>query len=73
MEAFLRPYWQSPELSFSSGGAMRTGWEMTRQRFQERYPDAASLSLALEEYLTSEPRRRGSAGSARVSTRPDLR
>ena len=38
IDGFLKYYWKSDELTFSSGGTMRRGWEATRNRYDQRYP-----------------------------------
>lgn len=38
IDAFLRHYWRSDELTFSSGGRTETGWDATRERYRTRYP-----------------------------------
>jgi len=40
---FMQAYWNSPDLSFSSGGATTHGWEATRKRYLDRYPDRATM------------------------------
>ena len=43
VEVFMEPYWRSDELTFTSGGQIRRGWNETRARFRERYPDRAAM------------------------------
>jgi beta-aspartyl-peptidase (threonine type) len=43
VEGFMRGYWQSPELTFSSGGTVTRGWEPTLARYKQRYPDRAAM------------------------------
>jgi len=38
LEAFMEPYWQSEDLTFSSGGKVTRGWESTLKHYQSRYP-----------------------------------
>lgn len=38
IDTFMASYWQSPDLSFSSGGTTRWGWSQTRERYRRRYP-----------------------------------
>ncbi|MFQ5492530.1 MAG: YybH family protein, partial [Phycisphaerae bacterium] len=38
IDAFMQPYWHSPELSFSSGGTTQWGWAQTLERYRRRYP-----------------------------------
>lgn len=35
--AFMDGYWRSPELTFTSGGEVRRGWQVTHDRYVERY------------------------------------
>jgi beta-aspartyl-peptidase (threonine type) len=37
LEAFMTGYWQSPELSFYSGGDKYRGWQATIERYRKRY------------------------------------
>jgi beta-aspartyl-peptidase (threonine type) len=37
LEAFMRGYWASPELSFFSAGDRTQGWEATLERYRKRY------------------------------------
>lgn len=37
IDGFMRGYWESPELTFSSGGEVTRGYEATRQRYHRRY------------------------------------
>lgn len=37
LKGFMAGYWNSPELSFYSGGDARKGWKETYERFQKRY------------------------------------
>lgn len=43
IEAFMEPYWQSPELTFSSGGRVTRGWEATLANYRERYPTREAM------------------------------
>ena len=38
IDGFMAYYWKSDDLTFSSGGTMRRGWETTRSRYKQRYP-----------------------------------
>lgn len=38
IEAFMKPYWQSADLSFSSGGRVTRGWDETLAGYRKRYP-----------------------------------
>jgi ketosteroid isomerase-like protein len=37
LEGFMRGYWNSPELSFFSGGTRTRGWQATLDRYQKKY------------------------------------
>ena len=37
IDAFMRGYWKSPELTFYSGGTVTSSWEATLQRYRSRY------------------------------------
>src|SRR5947209_6139230 len=37
LEAFMRGYWRSPELTFYSGATVTSGWEQTLARYRTRY------------------------------------
>jgi ketosteroid isomerase-like protein len=43
IDAFMKAYWKSEELTFSSGGTTERGWEATRKRYHARYPDRATM------------------------------
>ncbi len=43
IDAFVDDYWKSPDLTFSSGGATTRGWQATRDRYHQRYPDRAAM------------------------------
>lgn len=50
IEAFMRPYWRSPELTFSSGGTVTRGWASTLANYRKRYPTRAVMgTLAFDE------------------------
>jgi uncharacterized protein (TIGR02246 family) len=38
IDGFLKYYWKSEKLTFSSGGTTRRGWEATKDRYNKRYP-----------------------------------
>jgi len=40
IDAFMRGYWKSPELTFYSGGNVTSGWDATLQRYRARYQGA---------------------------------
>jgi len=37
LESFLDGYWNSPELTFFSGGKIASGWQATLERYQKTY------------------------------------
>jgi len=43
IEAFMEPYWQSPDLTFSSGGQVTRGWGPTLESYRRRYPSRDSM------------------------------
>jgi uncharacterized protein (TIGR02246 family) len=43
LEAFMEEYWQSAELTFSSGGATTRGWQAARDRYRAKYGDATTM------------------------------
>jgi ketosteroid isomerase-like protein len=42
LEGFMQGYWNSPELTFSSGGGVTKGWQPTLERYRRRYQSAGS-------------------------------
>ena len=38
IDGFMRHYWQSDRLTFSSDGRTRRGWTETKTRYEQRYP-----------------------------------
>lgn len=43
LEVFLKPYWRSERLTFSSGGEVRRGFDATRERYLKTYPDRQAM------------------------------
>ena len=43
IDAFMQDYWQSDALRFASGGDINTGWDVTKARYERRYPDKAAM------------------------------
>ncbi len=37
LEGFMRGYWNSPSLTFFSGGTVTRGWQRTLERYRQRY------------------------------------
>jgi len=38
IDGFMKAYWKSEQLTFSSGGKTERGWMATRARYLDRYP-----------------------------------
>ncbi len=38
IDTFMEPYWQSPDLTFSTGGRITRGFAATLERYHKRYP-----------------------------------
>lgn len=45
IDEFMEDYVRGDELTFSSGGQTRRGWETTRDRYRSRYPDKAAMGM----------------------------
>lgn len=43
IDGFMKPYWQSEELTFSSGGKVTRGFDATIAGYKKRYPDKAAM------------------------------
>ena len=43
IDAFMEPYWQSPDLTFSTGGRITRGFAATLERYRNRYPTSAAM------------------------------
>jgi beta-aspartyl-peptidase (threonine type) len=43
IEAFMKPYWRSPDLTFSSGGQVTRGWAPVLDSYRQRYPDPRAM------------------------------
>jgi beta-aspartyl-peptidase (threonine type) len=48
LEGFMQGYWQSPNLTFYSGGTRVSGWEETLGRYRNRYQSAGNEMGKLE-------------------------
>ncbi len=56
LEAYMAGYERSPALVFTSGGAIRRGWEATLKRYRARYGgDAASMGRLTFEVIDVRP------------------
>ncbi|MGI9474518.1 MAG: isoaspartyl peptidase/L-asparaginase [Rubripirellula sp.] len=50
VDRFMRPYWKSDELTFSSGGEVTRGFNATLARYKARYPNPETMGrLAFSE------------------------
>lgn len=43
IDAFMKVYWKSDQLTFSSGGEVTRGFDATLQRYKERYPTSEKM------------------------------
>ena len=43
LDAFMRGYWNSPDLRFVSGTTVSKGWSQTLKRYRDRYGEGAAL------------------------------
>ncbi len=41
--AFMKGYWNSPELSFSGSSGISRGWQTVLARYQNNYPEQAAM------------------------------
>jgi beta-aspartyl-peptidase (threonine type) len=41
--AFMKGYWNSPELSFSGSSGISRGWQAVLARYQKNYPEQAAM------------------------------
>ncbi len=55
IEGFVQDYWQSPELTFSSGGTTRRGFRATRERYLQAYPTPAKMGKLVFSDLEVTP------------------
>lgn len=60
-DGFMNGYWRSDSLTFSSGGKTTRGWESTRTRYYERYPDRAAMGRLSFDELEIHPLDRSAA------------
>lgn len=58
IDGFMEYYWKSDDLTLSSGGTMRRGWDETNARYRKRYPTPERMGkltfLKLEIRLLGE-------------------
>jgi len=43
IERFMQQYWQSDSMRFASGGVVAYGWQQVLERYQQGYPDKATM------------------------------
>lgn len=43
IDAFMEPYWQSSDLTFSTGGRLTRGFAATLKRYRKRYPTPEAM------------------------------
>ncbi|MCA9187633.1 MAG: nuclear transport factor 2 family protein [Pirellulaceae bacterium] len=43
IDQFMEYYWKSDELTFSSGGKTTRSWQLTLERYRQRYPSAREM------------------------------
>jgi ketosteroid isomerase-like protein len=48
LEAFMAGYWNSPSLTFFSGGTETQGWQSTLERYRKKYQSAGAEMGKLE-------------------------
>lgn len=53
IDGFMQGYWQSDDLTFSSGGSTTRGWRATRDRYKKRYDSPEKMGrLSFDEIET---------------------
>lgn len=55
IDGFMEAYWKSEKLTFSSRGETRRGWEKTRQKYKQSYPDKATMGRLTFSNLEVDP------------------
>lgn len=43
IDGFMEVYWNSPDLTFASGGQVLRGWNPTMERYRTRYPNRDAM------------------------------
>lgn len=43
VDAFIKGYWNSPDLTFAGSSGVTRGWEPVLARYRKNYPDAAAM------------------------------
>jgi beta-aspartyl-peptidase (threonine type) len=61
LEAFMDPYWKSPDLTFSAGGKVTRGWQPTMDRYRGRYPNREAMGRLTFSELELTPLGRDAA------------
>ncbi len=51
IDGFMKPYWKSEQLTFSSGGKTTRGWKATIARYKKRYPTPAKMGRLTFDHL----------------------
>ncbi len=55
IDQFMQAYWNSEQLTFSSGGKTERGWKATRERYRTRYPDRQTMGKLIFSRLEVTP------------------
>ncbi len=58
LDGFMRAYWRSDELRFTSDGTVTRGWKSTLKRYKKRYPEKAAmgaLTFTIQEVTVLAP------------------
>jgi L-asparaginase / beta-aspartyl-peptidase len=55
IDGFMQYYWKSDDLTFSSGGTTRRGWDETLRRYRERYPTPERMGTTTFSDLEVRP------------------
>jgi ketosteroid isomerase-like protein len=52
IDAFMQPYWKSPDLTFSSARGVTRGWQTVYDGYKTRYPTRADMGTLTFSDLT---------------------
>jgi beta-aspartyl-peptidase (threonine type) len=55
LDKFMEHYWQSDDLTFSSGGKTTRGWNATLNRYREKYPSPEKMGKLKFDNLEVTP------------------
>ena len=55
VDGFMRHYWKSTRLTFSSGGTVTRGWQATIEGYRNRYPDRNAMGRLTFSELEVRP------------------